>query len=293
MKLAQIQFSPWDKIYNFDPNNIDLKKGDNVLVRTDMGQEIGEVIGFIDLDIKDGDQKKEKDNECAEGCDGCAAKEITTRDIKPILRMAVQEDFKKKPSLEEKQEAIKYCKTIVSRLELPMKIIDAFFSYDGSRLTFAFIADSRVDFRELVKDLTHHFNRTIRLQQIGIRDEARVIGDYGHCGRGLCCKGHLRELTSITSEMADAQQCAHRGSDRLSGACGRLMCCLAYEEKGYIDMGKKMPPVGTKVNVDGKKGVIIGHHILKQSVDVEFPPEKTGERSLRVEVDLNRNKNKK
>lgn len=292
MKLAQIQFSPWDKIYNFDPNGIAMKKGDRVLVGTDLGQEIGEVIGFLEVDIKEPSEVNKKEHNCASGCNGCASKEITTKDIKPVLRLATSEDLKKKPGDNEKEEAIKFCKGIVGRLDLPMKIIDAFFSYDGSRLTFAFTADSRVDFREMVKELTHHFNRTIRLQQIGIRDEARVIGDYGHCGRSLCCRGHLRELTSITSEMADAQQCAHRGSDRLSGACGRLMCCLAYEEKGYIEMGKTMPAIGAKVNVDGKKGVVIGHHILKQSVDVEFPSEKAGERNLRVEVDLNRNKKK-
>jgi len=286
MRLVQIQFAPWDKVYNFDPNGLDIQKGSQVVVKTEMGLEIGEAVGFIVLDIKEKAEDKDQARESGTPQD----KEITLKDIKPVLRLVTLVDLEKKPNQEEKERAIEYCKAVAAKLGLPMKIIDAFYSYDGSRMTFAFIADTRVDFRELVKELTHRFNRTIRLQQIGIRDEARVIGDYGHCGRCLCCRGFLKELTSITSEMADAQQCAHRGSDRLSGACGRLMCCLAYEEKGYIEMNKKMPPVGAKVNVDGKKGVVVGHHILKQSVDVEFPPEKEGERPMRAEVDLNRKK---
>lgn len=286
MRLAQVQFASWDKVYNFDINGLEISKGSQVVVKTEMGFEIGEVVGFVDLEL---DKSGKKDSKECEGCNNCGP---TEKDIKPILRLVTPQDLEKKPGQEDKTQAIKYCKDLVDKLGLPMKIIDVFFSYDGSRLTFAFIADNRVDFRELVKELTYHFNRTIRLQQIGIRDEARIIGDYGHCGRALCCRGHLKELASITSEMAEAQQCAHRGSDRLSGACGRLMCCLAYEEKGYIDYGKKMPPLGARVNVDGKKGVVVGHHILKQSVDVEFPPEKAGERPMRLEVDLNRNKKK-
>ena len=144
-------------------------------------------------------------------------------------------------------------------------------------------------FRDLVKDLSRKYGKSIRLHQIGIRDEARLSGDCGHCGRQLCCAGFLHDLNSITSDMAEVQQCVHRGSDRISGACGRLMCCLAYEAEGYRELATKMPPLGAKVNVDGKKGVILGHHTLKQTVDVEFAGDKEGGR-IRVEVDLNRHK---
>jgi len=287
MRLAQIQFAPWDKIYNFDPCDLSLRMGDRVVVKTDLGLEVGEVVDFVEAEVKEkGGGEFEMVINSSFDEDG----DSKSKDIKPVLRLALPADLEKIISEEEKRKAIDFCRLTVKRLDLAMKVVDAHYSYDGSRLTFAFIADNRVDFRELVKELTRNFGKTIRLQQIGIRDEARLMGDYGHCGLKLCCKGHLKELASITSDMAEVQQCAHRGSDRLSGACGRLMCCLGYEDKGYADLRSKMPAVGTKVNVDGKKGVVVGHHVLKQSVDVEFPPEKEGDRSVVAEIDLNRNK---
>ncbi len=291
MKLVQIQFSPWDRAYNFDPGELSLKKGDKVVVKTDLGLEIGEVIDFVETEVKEKEDGTKEIVICKKNCENCQNEE-KTKEVKSILRIAGPSDFKKKVNEEERSKALDICKKAVKKLELPMKIVDAFFSYDGTRLTFAFIADGRIDFRELVKELTRTFGKTIRLQQIGIRDEAKLIGDFGHCGLPLCCKGFLKDLNSITSEMAEVQQCAHRGSERLSGICGRLMCCLAYEEKGYADLQKNMPPIGMKVNVDGKRGVVVGHHVLKQSVDVEFPSEKESEQPTRMEVDLNRNKKK-
>ena len=286
MKLVKVQFTPWDKYYHFSDNDVKLSKGDKVIVKTDMGMEIGDVVGFIDYD-----EENKKECKCPNKKESCACNKSQDREIKPILRVASSSDVEKIPDKNEKDKAVSYCRGLVKRLGLPMKLIDVHFSYEGSRVTFAFIADTRVDFRELVKDLTRHFNRTVRLQQVGIRDEAKMMGDFGHCGKPLCCRGHLQKLESITSEMADLQQCAHRGSDRISGMCGRLMCCLAYEQKGYEELGEKMPPIGTKVNVDGERGEIIRHHTLKQSVDVKFKGGK-GEGSSIVEVDLNRNKKK-
>lgn len=279
MKVAEIQFIPWDKTYYFLLNGLNLKPKAKVIVKTDLGFELGEVIGFTEVDEREFVSEGEED---ASG---------ERRILKPILRLASEEDISHEISYEEKQEAIDYCRNLKERHQLPMKVIDAHFSFDGSRITFAFIADGRVDFRELVKDLTRHFGRTIRLQQIGIRDEARIMGDVGHCGKTLCCKGHLKQLASISSEMAEMQQCSHRGSDRISGICGRLMCCLAYEQVGYEENAKKMPAIGTRVNVDGKRGTVVGHHILKESVDVEFAAEK-GEPKMVVEVSLNRHKKK-
>ncbi len=297
MKVVQIQFTPWDKIYNFNPNNIKLELGDKVVVKTEIGTEMGEVVGFRDVD--DGEYIEEKeiplDSEDEGGqSEGKNIKKDEANDegkmiIKPVLRQATMSDLGKRVDLTDKQKALAYCQKARDKYKLPMKFIDVYFSFDGSRITFAFIADGRIDFRELVKDLTRHFGRTIRLQQIGIRDEAKIMGDYGHCGRILCCKRFLPELTSITSEMAELQQCSHRGSDRISGICGRLMCCLAYEEGGYEAMIKNLAPIGTKVNIDGKKGVIVGHHVLKQTVDVEFAGE-NGEESTKVEIDLKKRK---
>ncbi len=284
MKIAQVKFSLWDRTYDFAAGDLDLKPGDQVIVKTELGTEIGQVVGWKESAENDIDEVSENISPENDNSQNKIQKEI-----KPIIRKASPMDLEKITGREEKAEAIKYCRTMVAKHELPMKLVDVNFSFDGSRLTFAFIADGRVDFRELVKDLTRHFNRSIRLHQIGIRDEAKIMGDYGHCGRILCCKKFLNNLTSITSEMAEKQQVVHRGSERISGICGRLICCLAYEEGAYEELAQNMPAIGTKVNVDGKRGVIVGHHILKQSVDVEFPGDK-GEGNTIVEVDLNRRK---
>lgn len=284
MKIVQIQFTPWDKVYYFDANNINLSKGDKVVVNTDLGMEIGEVVGFANSAGKSG------------GCacpdkDECGRCRMNEKEIKPILRLAGADDLEKISDKKETEKAFEYCRSLIKKYEMPMKLSGARFSFDGTKLTFAFISETRIDFRELVKELTRHFNRIIRMQQIGIRDEAKIMGDLGHCGKPLCCRGHLKNLESITSEMAEIQQCAHRGSDRISGICGRLMCCLAYEQKGYEELAGNMPSIGARVNVDGKRGKIIGHNILKQSVKVKFDGEK-GEASAVTEVDLNRDKRK-
>lgn len=277
MKVVKIQFTPWDKSYFFSYDGFSLKKNDLVIVNTEIGTELGKVLDFDDIDenkfYKDDNEKKKK------------------LEIKSITRIAEYEDKKNILGDNKKDEALSFARAVKDKYGLEMKFVDVFSSFDGSRLTFAFIADGRVDFREMVKDLTRHFNKIIRLQQIGIRDEAKACGDCGPCGKVLCCKSHLKELSSITSEMAEVQQCSHRGSDRISGICGRLMCCLAYEQEGYNDLIKKMPPIGTRVNVDGKRGEIVSHSILKQAVGVKFVDEKDGGYTI-TEVDLNRNKKK-
>jgi len=281
MKVVIVKFTDWDKSYYFTSNNLDLSRGDYVVVGTELGEEIGKVVGFRDVTEKELIIELKKESEDEE-------KEININ-IKPVLRHVTENDLKKIPDYRMIKDALAYAKEMKDKHVLEMKFVDVHFSYDGSRITFAFIADGRVDFRMLVKDLTRHFGKTIRLQQIGIRDEAKICGDCGHCGRPLCCRGHLKNLTSITSEMTDLQQCAHRGSDRVSGVCGRLMCCLAYEQVGYEELKKKMPPIGTRVSVDGKRGEVVAHHVLKQSVMVKFPGENDNDYVI-TEVDLNRNK---
>jgi cell fate regulator YaaT (PSP1 superfamily) len=288
MRVVQVQFASWDKIYHFSPNNLPINKGDRVIVETELDQEMGEVVGFEEIDDQAGSVEMVVSQEI--NPEGVEEKKVERREIKPILRLAVPADFQKLPSQKEKEEAFEFCRQMIEKRDLPMKLVDVVFSFAGNRINFAFIADGRVDFRELVKDLTGHFGKQIRLTQIGIRDEARLSGDYGHCGRPLCCKKFIKDFSSISSEMAEAQQVVHRGSERISGCCGRLMCCLQYEYNGYKDLAEKMPAIGQKVNVDGKKGVIVGLHILKQTVDVQFRDEKEG--SITIEVDLNRNKKK-
>lgn len=252
MKVAQVQFAPWDKKYNFDAAETDVKVGDQVIVKTELGVELGRVAGFAEA--PDFGVEKAAPEGAAE--------------IKKILRKAERADLEKLPDEKKKKKDFTYCRKLIERLELPMKLVDVHYGFDGTRITFPFIADSRVDFRELVKDLTKHFNANIRLQQIGIRDEAKFCGDFGHCGRPLCCGKFLGELNSITSEMAELQQCVHRGSDRISGICGRLMCCLSYEEDGYKKLAEKLPPLEAEVKVDGRRGRVISHHVLKQTVRV-------------------------
>lgn len=294
MRVAEIRISPWDKPKFYDFGDLSLEKDELVIVKIDQGQDIGTVVGFSDLNnqglsdnLNNGVQLNLEN--AVETSDQLEEKDDSSMEIKQVIRKITHLDLEKVASSDEKKRAIEFCVKMKEKHDLPMKIVDVHFTFDGSRITFAFIADGRVDFRELVKDLTRHFGRTIRLQQIGIRDEAKAVGDYGHCGKPLCCKKFLKNFKSITSEMAELQQCSHRGSERISGVCGRLMCCLAYEEDGYECLLKKLPAIGTKVDVDGKKGAIVGHHVLKQSVDVEFPGE-NGDRGTIVEVDINRNK---
>lgn len=273
MRVAKVQLANWDKVYNCDSSELELSVKDKVIFKADLGNELGVVTDFFEADIEVINAKPENA-------------------LKVIIRKATQDDLDKLPDEEKKASVLADCKKAVIKYDLDMKLVDVLFSLDGSRLTIAFIADGRVDFRDLVKELTRTFNRTIRLQQIGIRDEARLCGDCGHCGKPLCCRGFLKDFISITSEMAEVQQCEHRGSDRISGACGRLMCCLAYEEAGYRDMAKSMPPIGKMVNVDGKRGEIIGHQYLKRSVRVKFQDE-DGKGGYSIsEVDLDRNKKK-
>ncbi len=253
MKIVEVQFAPWDKIYNFDPDGIDdIVVNDYVVVKTKLGMELGKVIEIKDL-------PKEKIEESAEG-------------LKPILRKANSDDLRKMLNKNrEKEEAIRVCKELIEKHKLPMKLVSVHFSFDGGRATFAFIAEGRVDFRDLVKDLTHHFQKSIRLHQLGIRDEAKLMGDLGVCGRGLCCKKILKDIASVTSDAAEVQQITHRGSERLSGVCGRLMCCLNYEKDGYAEMSKQFPAVGKYVKASSAEGEVIGWHTLKRTIDIRTP----------------------
>lgn len=251
MKVVEIQFTPWGRIYDFDSGESNSEVNDFVIVKTELGVEMGKVVGIKELDEKEISEAK--------------------IEIKPIFRKANTADtikFKEKEG--QKKEAMAACKQVIKKYNLPIKLIDVHFSFDGGRVTFAFVADGRVDFRELVKDLTKTFQKSIRLQQLGIRDEAKISGDIGACGRHLCCQKFKKDLGNITSDLADLQQIAHRGSDRLTGVCGRLMCCLAYEQKNYEEAAKKLPAIGTVVRTDHGRGKVVGWHTLKQSVVVKL-----------------------
>lgn len=269
MKIAKIQFSPWDKVYSFIlPDNIKAEKGDFVIVDTNLGEELGKILDFTD-------------------------KKDSGQELKKVLRLASTEDAESVYDNDRKQTVLETCQVLIKRHNLKMKLIDVRFSFCGRRLTFAFVSEGRIDFRDLVKDLSSAFNLSIRLLQVGSRDQARFQGDCGPCGLSLCCRSFVKDFSSITSEMAETQQVVHRGSDRISGMCGRLMCCLSFEYEGYKVLAGEMPPLGTKVKVENKLGTVISHHLLQESIDVRFPSNHSGERDLIVTVPLKQLKDQK
>jgi cell fate regulator YaaT (PSP1 superfamily) len=250
MKIAEVQIAPWEKTLVARVGDLSLAVFDNVIIKTESGLDLAKVVDIY------------------EGSEESLDKSVD------ILRVASDEDELKSLGEVEKRQILQTCHELIKQFNLAMKLVDVRASWDGSRLTFAFVAGGRVDFRELVKELTKSFNKNIRLQQIGIRDEAKVVGDQGRCGLGLCCREHLNKFSSVTSEIAEQQNLAGRGSDRLSGACGRLMCCLSYEAEGYKDIASKLPAIGSTVQIKGKSGVVVGHHLLKQTIDVRFKGDK-------------------
>jgi len=243
----KIKVYPWSEVITLKSGGVKLKKGDMVIIKTDQGLENAPVL------------------------ESFKAEDITEEKEVSFVRKAEPGDLEKIEKYNDKsEEAIEYCKKMVDKHELPMKLLNSFFSFDGGRLTFTFIADGRVDFRELVKDLTRHFQKSIRLQQVGTRDEVKQEGGFGPCGRKLCCMTHLKKLGNITTDLARDQQIAHRGSDRLSGVCGKLFCCLAYEEDYYCKMAKKFPPIESEVKTKQGKGKVISWNIIMKTYKVKL-----------------------
>lgn len=249
MKVVGIRFYEQDKTYDFDPKDTKLKVGDVAIVKTDQGIEAGEVV-YLDKELKE---------------------EKLIEPIKPVLRKANLSDLEKiKQYSKREKEAAVIFREEVEKYDLPLKLIDVCFAFNGSRITFYFTAETRVDFRSLVKDLTKRFQKSIRLQQIGSRDITKDTGGYGICGRELCCTKFLKEMNSITTEMARLQQISHQRNERISGACGRLLCCLAYEAKFYQEKAKKMPELEASVKTPQGKGRVVSRNFLKEIVEVEF-----------------------
>jgi cell fate regulator YaaT (PSP1 superfamily) len=256
MNIAEVQFHPWDKVYNFSFKDIELVIGDYVIVETKLGREMGRIVGFLKMTEE--------------------AAAALPEPLKEVTRKASKEDLEH--VLEMKKSRTKYfneCHSLIKKHRLPIKLVDVHFSFDDSRVTFAFIAEGRVDFRELLKDLNKSYKKNIRLQQIGIRDEIKISGDIGCCGRNLCCQSFYKDLGNITSDLAELQQVSHRGAERLSGVCGRLKCCLSYEKELYNELADKLPMIGEKLKTAHGRGSVIGWHVLRQSVDVLLDDKET------------------
>ncbi|MBO6146095.1 MAG: stage 0 sporulation family protein [Lachnospiraceae bacterium] len=242
-----VRFRTAGKIYYFTPGDLEIKRGMNVIVETARGKEYGRVVS----DIRQVDEEKLKSP------------------LKPVIRIATEEDADQETvnRIREK-DAFNICKDKISAHGLEMKLIDAEYTFDGSKLLFYFTADGRVDFRELVKDLASQFKTRIELRQIGVRDETKIIGGMGICGRELCCHAYLSDFAPVSIRMAKEQNLSLNPA-KISGVCGRLMCCLRNEEETYEYLNRKLPGIGDFVTcIDGTKGVVESVNVLRQKVKV-------------------------
>ena len=239
-KVVGVRFKHANKTYYFDPNGIGVEIGDKVVVETARGMELGTVI------FKDKEISKKHD-----------------MDVKPILRMANERDLaNQNRSKSEKAEAMRLCKEKIKSHDLDMKLVDVEYTLDNSKIIFYFTSDGRVDFRELVKDLAAIFRIRIELRQIGVRDEAKMIGGIGSCGRSLCCSKWLNEFQPVSIKMAKTQNLSLNPA-KISGICGRLMCCLNYENDNYLEAAKEMPTVGETIKTKDGMAVVLDVNVLE------------------------------
>lgn len=246
-KIIGVRFRKAGKIYYFAPGSLDIKVQDKVIVETARGVEFGSVvIGITNM-----------------------PDENITQPLKSVIRVATKEDIKSEEKNREKEkEAFKICLEKIRKHELDMKLINAEYTFDNNKLLFYFTADGRIDFRELVKDLAAVFRTRIELRQIGVRDETKIRGGIGICGRELCCHTYLSEFAPVSIKMAKEQNLSLNPT-KISGVCGRLMCCLTNEEATYEELNSRLPAVGYQVSTkDGLKGEVQSLSVLRQLVKV-------------------------
>lgn len=247
IKVIGVRFRTAGKIYFFSPGKLEIKQGDNVIVETARGVEFGYVAA--------GPREVEEDN--------------ITLPLKSVIRIATADDIRKEEKNREKEkEAFKICLEKIRKHGLEMKLIDAEYTFDNNKVLFYFTADGRIDFRELVKDLASVFRTRIELRQIGVRDETKIRGGIGICGRPLCCHTYLTEFAPVSIKMAKEQNLSLNPS-KISGVCGRLMCCLTKEEETYEELNSRLPAVGDTVTTPEKlRGEVQSVNVLRQLVKV-------------------------
>ena len=247
--VCGVQFRGTNKAYYFSPNDVeDLEEGEYVIVETSRGKEMGQVV----MPPTEVDKSK------------------VVGELKPVLSRATPADRIEAQRLQmQEAEAVEKCEEQVEKLGLKMKIIDAQYNYDGSRLTFFFTADKRVDFRELVRKLAHTFRTRIELRQVGVRDEAKIVGGLGCCGRPLCCATWLTNFSPISIRMAKTQDLPLSPME-ISGLCGRLRCCLKFEHERYCKIKEKFPKEGTRVKTEMGTGRITKINVLEETAHVSF-----------------------
>src|SRR5438270_4556266 len=244
--IVGIRFRPAGRIYDFDPQGASYSTGQYVIVETTRGVEADRIV--------------------------IASKKLAERELsdplKPVLRLASEDELRMMLSLKSKEkDALVQCARQVVQHNLPMKLVEAEYTYDGSRLTFYFTADERVDFRALVRDLAATFRTRIELRQIGARDQAKLQGGVGMCGKTLCCSSWISDFGVVSIKMAKEQDLPLNPSN-ISGVCGRLLCCLAYENDNYIQAKQSMPQVGTLLDTPGGQGKVVSINVPKESVEV-------------------------
>jgi cell fate regulator YaaT (PSP1 superfamily) len=256
--VVGIRFKRAGKVYYFDADDIELEVDDYAVVKTSRGLELGHVV------IAPGQ---------------VLASEIEET-LSPVVRKAEPEDIQQSEELATRaEEALIECGKMIGELQWPMKLLSAEYNLDGSRLTFLFSAEERVDFRDLVRKLTGKFKVRVELRQVGTRDEAKLLGSFGRCGRPLCCVSFLTEFSPVSIKMAKEQDLPLNPM-KISGACGRLMCCLAYEGEQYRVMKEKMPKTGQRVSTHMGEATVVGSNPLKETVLVELESEATVELPL-------------
>lgn len=255
LKVIGVRFKKAGKIYYFAPQELNINKFDYVIVETARGIEFGQ---------------------CVVGVKGINEEEIIAP-LKNVLRVADKNDIEKhKENKAKESEALRICEQKILEHKLDMKLIDVEYTFDNNKVIFYFTADGRVDFRELVKDLATIFKTRIELRQIGVRDEAKMIGGLGPCGRPLCCSTFLGDFASVSIKMAKEQNLSLNPT-KISGICGRLMCCLNYEQSTYEDIRKRLPKVGSIVDTPDGNGEVIQNNIVKENVKVRL---KRGEEEI-------------
>ena len=247
IKVIGVRFRQAGKIYNFSPADFQVKVGDHVIVETARGIEYGSVVQGI-REVSD---------------------DKVIMPLKSVIRIATEEDDKKAIENNEKEKkAFKICKEKIAKHGLEMKLIETEYTFDNNKVLFYFTADGRIDFRELVKDLASVFKTRIELRQVGVRDETKMLGGIGICGRPLCCNTYLSEFIPVSIKMAKEQSLSLNPT-KISGICGRLMCCLKNEQEAYEELNSNLPDIGEKVKTfDGFKGEVVSVNVLRQKVKI-------------------------
>lgn len=247
INVIGVRFKQAGKIYYFSPAELPIKKGNYVIVETARGVEFGEcVIGIKEI-----------------------KEEEIVSPLKSVIRIADERDINKhKENKDKEKEALDICLGKIKEHQIDMKLIDVEYTFDNHKVIFYFTSDGRVDFRELVKDLATIFKTRIELRQIGVRDEAKMIGGLGPCGRSMCCSTFLGDFASVSIKMAKEQNLSLNPT-KISGICGRLMCCLNYEQTTYEDIRKRLPKIGSIVKTEDGNGEVVGNSIVKEMVKVK------------------------